>query len=214
MRYNPLPVKRLLRILLNALTVLSPLLCVAVAVFWVRGHSTADWIALRSDSRAYHLISARGEIIVLTCARPWAVGAEKRFAWGSYPAADGPGTAVSAAETFWSRIGIVSVPTRVPVDLDPAWAGKVVSADVVANSHNLRVPNWAILVAILLALHGKVRRVLRQKVRRRGTTHLCRTCGYDLRATPDRCPEMFSLPQVAAFDFFAPCCSPSSQGSG
>jgi hypothetical protein len=29
----------------------------------------------------------------------------------------------------------------------------------------------------------------RQNTIRRGAANLCRKCGYDLRATPERCPE-------------------------
>jgi hypothetical protein len=39
-RYNPRPVRRLLRILLNALTVLSLILLVAIIVLWAAGYSS------------------------------------------------------------------------------------------------------------------------------------------------------------------------------
>jgi hypothetical protein len=41
-RYNPRPVRRLARILLNALTVLSLLLFVATVALWVRGYFVSD----------------------------------------------------------------------------------------------------------------------------------------------------------------------------
>jgi hypothetical protein len=49
------------------------------------------------------------------------------------------------------------------------------------------VPCWFIaLFAVPMPACWIVRRT---QVRRRGFTGLCRHCGYDLRATPDRCPE-------------------------
>jgi hypothetical protein len=48
-------------------------------------------------------------------------------------------------------------------------------------------PHWflALLLAVLPALRLRAAR----RSRRSARAGLCPTCGYDLRATPDRCPE-------------------------
>jgi hypothetical protein len=46
---------------------------------------------------------------------------------------------------------------------------------------------WALFVSLVL-LSLCVLDVVMQR-RRRRAAHLCQNCGYDLRATPDRCPE-------------------------
>ncbi len=53
--------------------------------------------------------------------------------------------------------------------------------------HQIYVPHWflALLFAILPALY--LRATIRD--RKRNRAGLCPVCGYDLRATPDRCPE-------------------------
>jgi hypothetical protein len=47
------------------------------------------------------------------------------------------------------------------------------------------IPAWMYLPE-MREIHGHLRRLRATRARRRG---LCPTCGYDLRATPNRCPE-------------------------
>jgi hypothetical protein len=54
-------------------------------------------------------------------------------------------------------------------------------------------PHWLPLVLFALLPMGWVFRY--QGARRKARMHLCRACGYDLRATPDRCPECGTVPE-------------------
>jgi hypothetical protein len=51
----------------------------------------------------------------------------------------------------------------------------------------ITMPHW--FVALLLAIRPTTRLVSVIRQRRRIRTGHCPTCGYDLRATPERCPE-------------------------
>jgi hypothetical protein len=57
-------------------------------------------------------------------------------------------------------------------------------------------PHWfaGLLFAVLPTL--RLRAILR--TRRENRIGLCQHCGYDLRATPDRCPECGHIPTAAA----------------
>ena len=54
----------------------------------------------------------------------------------------------------------------------------------------VRAPYWLVTLATaLMPATWAVRRARRRRSRSRRAHGLCPACGYDLRATPDRCPE-------------------------
>jgi hypothetical protein len=54
------------------------------------------------------------------------------------------------------------------------------------------LPDW--FVALLFAILPAICFFRWRRSRRRFAAHLCQTCGYDLRATPERCPECGGVP--------------------
>ena len=52
---------------------------------------------------------------------------------------------------------------------------------------SLRVPYWSAVLALAVGPAARVYGVLRRA--RETRAGLCARCGYDLRATPERCPE-------------------------
>jgi hypothetical protein len=71
-----------------------------------------------------------------------------------------------------------------PAQQPPRWFMFTMRTDGVWN---VVFPHWVLIAASApLPIHWLLHRRRRRK---RRTEHACLSCGYDLRATPDRCPE-------------------------
>jgi hypothetical protein len=183
--------KRLSRILLNVLTTLSLLLGVATAVLWARSYWRTDSISIRLPgeversgdhgqiSLTFNVVSSRGAIVLTR----WE---EENRVRPDEPYPPPPTLRISAYQS----------PRPWQVERgwqSPRWEGYAgfVSGSEYYNgsgaSSDLRyfaLPYWCPVLMLTLFASPMLTRF-----RRRNRPGLCPTCGYDLRATPTRCPE-------------------------
>jgi hypothetical protein len=147
------------RRLLNLVTVLSLLLCVAVCALWVRSYWRNDVAAYEPSPREFWSASSRPSVVHL--GHMHIKGREADDVAGSNPG--------------WQFLGF-------------AWAsGSHGGRYGVRHLQVLVVPYWSLALATALMPVGRLYARFRSR-RGLGPGH-CRNCGYDLRATPDRCPE-------------------------
>ena len=171
------------RRLLNLLTGLSLLLCVAVVTLWVRSYLAADHVAARvgPDALLFHAWWSRGSLCFgVTAGDDLGLGGGRLRSWHYDPRDLASGWARQPATVNLYGAGFGYVGGEVGPAVRPR--GRRVFATV--------APLWAVamLASLVPALRivGVIRRRGQIMRRQRG---LCPTCGYDLRATPGRCPE-------------------------
>jgi hypothetical protein len=159
------------RRLFNLAAVLSLLLCIATLALWVRSYCRLDTAYYIFDSPPSLLfLSLRGRVEVVLFRAP---GPDSSYPLGFWHESDAERDFVLFAE-HRAVFGFALVTS--------------------GESAVVSVPHWflAPLFAILPALH--LRSTLRS--RRRNRAGHCPRCGYDLRATPERCPECGAVPAV------------------
>ena len=156
------------RHLLNLLTALSLLLCVAVCALWARSYRTRDSLLFgHRPDRRHSVISMYGRLTFQRLDR----------ARGGF--ASPPGYYAELAQRGYEHRGL----------RDRSVLG-FAAYDSTAGTDTYRafaVPHWAAALAALLPPACRAAGAARR--RGRGLAGLCPDCGYDLRATPGRCPE-------------------------
>ena len=182
------------RRLLNLLALFSLLLGVAVVALWMhsyRASSSLDYTAGRNE---YGASTFPGGLHFSRSFHPQ-VQSYMRDGWSFQSHPYGPG-----------RLGSFNV-TRVPEQIDwshwgfgarhsemspdPGYPGAIVDRTpgrpLLFAVWTLSLPCWFLVLVTLVLPAAWVARAIRSH--RRRTWYRCLSCGYDLRATPDKCPE-------------------------
>jgi hypothetical protein len=185
------------RRLFNFLSAASLLLCIGASVLWVRSGLVGEYRWAATDRvaddgqlhhRFYRVTSGNGALDIYYV---WGATGDSRFLT-LFPAGQTGGrSALTDAErqnvgrqtggrlrlglrfSPQDNIGILTLPTG-----NIVWSGR---------SWNLVVPYW--LLVALTGLPPWRWLTLWRRSRKRHERGRCHACGYDLRATPERCPE-------------------------
>lgn len=145
-----------------------------VAILWARSYRFAEGIEARYRDRSLLVTSHPGRV---------------RMCWPSPIALDVAGLSMTVSSTPRSRWPQTNGFRAVNEDSDAHWI--FAHGQSTIGQKNIRFvesPWWA--VATLLAIWPTIALIRRLKFICRPRSGIwCRACGYDLRATPDRCPE-------------------------
>jgi hypothetical protein len=200
--------KSLARKFVAALTALALVASIATAALWLRSYRCRDRLSFRHKlefiDQDKTIESIGGRIILssdVTRHLPLSPASEQyRFQRQTQELA--PGEAASMIQSNdrllaiqgWGHWGFGSLRTTFVQSTHSDW-DRLPSNDVLADDYEkLVIPDWAIVVAMLalpiqcLSTYVRTSRISCRIGR-------CCNCGYDLRATPDRCPECGTVPQ-------------------
>jgi hypothetical protein len=174
----------MLRRLLTVLSALSLLLCAAAVALWVRSYFRGDSVGFAGGPPPPAVSSewfVRSNYGVLYFARNSAYGSalgfdERPLRWRSSPPSRVFSHPVVPGRPFSFVLGPFSLGGRI----GPAYSHAAFT-----------VPHW--FPALLGAVAPLVWLRRFRRTRRRKARGLCARCGYDLRATPGRCPECGTL---------------------
>jgi hypothetical protein len=173
----------LLRILFDVTALMALVLCVGSFGLYLRA-GRLDSFHLRTGNGTYYFLEAGPGRIELDRSR----GAQRAAGWEIGHCVYGTSRFDLPGLSFWNRIGF--------------WSGftgaRTMTDGTYVRFDQMLAPPWA-----AGALFGAVPGIwvwktfgARRQQRRRREVRQCRSCGYDLRATPQRCPECGAVPDA------------------
>jgi hypothetical protein len=179
-------VKRTFRILCNTATLLSLVLCVATIVLWVRSLGHVGYVYLIDEQCTIEAGGVDGVLGLLFARdsglRPPTGGTDRVYGYFSWrhPLAPDRDRASLSTPSF-NRWGFGFHVRRTVGQPKGFWrfGGRALWI--------IYMPFW--LATTITAVPPLIWCVRKLRRRTRERSGLCPKCGYDLRATPDRCPE-------------------------
>jgi hypothetical protein len=189
-------VRRLARILVNGLTIISLVLLAATLFLWLRSYRVLQ-VATRvhiADGRTQiseQVLIGKGEVLFIRSRMHWE--------WGVLASATRP---LEQLIRQTESLGLSTEPVDNIDGQPPRWAGEpapkwappgvswgktLLPTNYVTNVSWVMVRCW--VLAVLFAVLPAVRLPGLYLRRKRRLAGMCTVCGYDLRATPERCPE-------------------------
>jgi hypothetical protein len=190
-RQNP-TVKRLLQILLHATTAISLLLFVVTMILWVRSYWVSDHLSLSPRRGVHYDISSRPGLILISrstltgrTSDIYSDALDRGPGW-SFDSSAAPKTPVSpftpeGSHAAWQWLGFDHLAY---VQSGPSYG--------LRTFRRIIFPMWSVALASALPVLQPLVGIVRKK--RRRAAGACPVCGYDLRATPERCPECGTIP--------------------
>jgi len=143
---------------------LTLLVSAASVVLWIRSYWRGDIVIWSDDSSYREFSSVRGML-------------RTQFHFGNN---------LHFPPWFRATFDVAFSASEFTMDQRAIYPGgiSIVGVYIHSGDHLLLVPHW--MVASVCALPAGLRWLMRH---RRFGNGLCRQCGYDLRASPERCPE-------------------------
>ena len=178
--------RRVARCLFMSCCVTSLLLCMAACIMWARSYDASERLVWTRDDGRRTLRSAEGRVVLNLNLADWS--ARNDIVRGVTYTRD---TASGAQLELLLPLFLCYDPTAVFVQWERAgfaWSKRQSSDDLIATAV---APFWSVATATGVLPFGWMAGLLfgRLRSRRRLRRGLCPACGYDLRASPDRCPE-------------------------
>jgi hypothetical protein len=174
------------RRLFTLCSALSLLMCVAVCVLWVRGYGLADQLVWQRADGALWGHSAPGRIVL----GRWQAGRSDVPLRGDQVGLKYTRDGVGFAGNYLLFLNGEPGDTDISWERDGfAWYEKRETSGQI-NAQWV-APFWFIALAAAALPLSWTATQWRSRIqeRRRKNIGLCPACGYDLRASPDRCPE-------------------------
>jgi hypothetical protein len=183
-------VRRLLRIAFNVLTVLSLVLAVLVAGLWVRSYwrmDTVAWLGIIEQPEKTLQVGSYSAYGWVTFQLYTFDFGDPLYLGGHLQSATLPG------DRWRSQLVDSGYSVRWDVYDYKQWpSGVKLPPRTVLLDGKITVRWWnLLLLAMLLPMTWAIRKYQEGQ---RLVGNFCPTCGYDLRATPDRCPECGAVP--------------------